>query len=87
MKRILCSLSFAFILSAAGTGCTDATMSHYGAYGSNHIVMVWSGGKAVKTYVSSGQVKSENQSDGFFFKDKSTGKLVRVSGTLTIEQE
>lgn len=52
----------------------------------NYIVTIWSGGKAVKTYsVVNGFVNSEKESDGwFFFVD---GKLVRVSGTVTIEQQ
>jgi hypothetical protein len=52
----------------------------------NYIVTVWSGGKAARTYeVKDGFINSEVDSDGyFFFVD---GKLVRVSGTVTIEQQ
>lgn len=51
----------------------------------NYTVTVWSGGKAVKTYnVVDGFVNTENETDGwFFFVD---GKLVRLSGTVTVEQ-
>jgi hypothetical protein len=52
----------------------------------NYTVTVWSGGRAVKTYsIKNGFVNTEKESDGwFFFVDD---KLVRVSGTVTIEQE
>jgi hypothetical protein len=52
----------------------------------NYTVTVWSGDKAVKTYqVVNSFVNSEKETDGwFFFVD---GKLVRVSGTVTIEQQ
>ena len=52
----------------------------------NYTVTVWNGGKAVRTYeVKNGFINTEVDSDGyFFFVD---GKLVRVSGTVTIEQQ
>lgn len=78
---------FLFLPMIAVLGCTDASISHLTAYGSGNIVTVWSGGVAVKTYKATGQVKSEKESDGFFFKDEKTGRLVRVSGTITIEQQ
>jgi hypothetical protein len=52
----------------------------------NYIVTVWSGDKAVKTYsVVNGFVNSEQDTDGWFFFVE--GKLVRVSGTVTVEQQ
>lgn len=52
----------------------------------NYIVTVWSGDKAVRTYeVKDGFVNSEKESDGWFFIHN--GKLVRISGTVTIEQQ
>ena len=52
----------------------------------NYTVTVWSGGKAIKTYqVVNGFVNSQQHSDGwFFFVD---GKMIRVAGTVTIEQQ
>jgi hypothetical protein len=40
----------------------------------------------VITYKSSGKVISENGSDGYYFNDATTGKLIEVSGTVIIEQ-
>ncbi len=52
----------------------------------NYTATVWSGGKAVRTYeVKNGFINTEVDSDGYFFFID--GKLVRVSGTVTIEQQ
>lgn len=52
----------------------------------NYIVTLWSGDKAVRVYeIKNGFVNSEKESDGWFFMYN--GKLVRVSGTVTIEQQ
>ena len=51
----------------------------------NYTITVWSGGKAVRVYeVTNGFVNTEVDSDGWFFMFN--GKLVRVSGTVTVEQ-
>jgi hypothetical protein len=93
MRRILGHLTFSvvsivLIATALGvSGCTDAEIARNAAAGSQFKVTVYSGGQAVKTYVSTGKVLSEEKSDGWFFMDKATNKLVRVSGTITVEQE
>jgi hypothetical protein len=49
-------------------------------------VTVWSGGKAVAVYeIENSFVNSENTSDGWFFYVD--GKLVRISGTITVEEK
>jgi hypothetical protein len=68
------------------TGCKDATRAQWGSLGTRHRVTVWSGGVAVKTYISTGNVSNQGQSDGWYFEDEATHKLVEVAGTLTIEQ-
>ena len=84
MKRF--ALLSVFCALVAFTGCTSASRSQFSAYGSDFKVTLYSGGQAVKTYTSSGKVLTETQSDGWYFTDKDTGKLVRVSGTVTVEQ-
>jgi hypothetical protein len=66
-------------------GCTDAEMARLGAYGNEHTVTLYSGGKPVREWTSTGKVKSEQNSDGYFFEDKATGRLVRVTGDLVIQ--
>lgn len=52
----------------------------------NYVVTIWSGGNAVRTYeVKDGFINAERETDGWFFMHN--GKLVRVSGTVTIEQQ
>lgn len=78
MKRILI-VAVTFL-----AGCTDAHWSQLGAYGSKHHVELWSGGKMVKEWTSTGKVLTEDSSDGYYFRDHDTGRLVRVTGDLVI---
>ena len=66
------------------TGCTDAYISQVQSIGSPHRVELWSGGQMVREWTSTGKVLSETNSDGYYFCDKETGKLVRVTGDLVI---
>ncbi len=68
-------------------GCKDSEMSQLSALGSKHKITVYSGGVAVKVYHSTGSVSNEANSDGWYFEDADTKKLVEVAGTLVIEQE
>jgi hypothetical protein len=43
-------------------------------------VICYSGGKEIYSGRSTGKVYSEKQSDGWFFKDKASGRLMEVSG-------
>lgn len=78
MKKLSCL----FLLLA---GCTDADISQYTALGSTGNITCYSGGKVILDSFSTGKIKTEAQSDGWFFKDGKTGKLVRVSGDCVIE--
>ena len=79
MKRLM-------ILSAAILicGCTDGQMAR-GLTFSKCKVTLYSGGKEVKTWTSTGKVSSEENSDGYYFKDSETGHMVTVSGNVVIE--
>ena len=87
MKKLI----FTIIATLALTGCGASFKNNYGkavnAYiAGDYIVTVWSGDKAVRTYeIKDGFVNSEKESDGWFFMHN--GKLVRISGTITIEQQ
>lgn len=84
MKQVLVLAVVA--LSMMMTSCTDATMSKVGGYGDTFTVKVL-GPDTVITYHSTGKVISEEHSDGYYFTNVATGKLVEVSGTVIIEQE
>lgn len=66
--------------------CTDAEMAKKTGLGNSFKVEVFSGGKPIRTYVSTGKVRSESSSDGYYFTDVATGKLVKVSGDVVITQ-
>jgi hypothetical protein len=83
MKKKIITL---YILSILMVSCTDATISKIGGYGDTFTVKVL-GPDTVITYHSTGKVISENGSDGYYFNDRETGKLIEVSGTVIIEQE
>jgi hypothetical protein len=67
-------------------GCTKAERAQFGGYGNNFKVTVYSGSEAVREFKSEGKVLSEDHTDGWYFLDAKTQKLVRVSGTVIVEQ-
>jgi hypothetical protein len=70
--------------SIAMTGCTAATRGKYASIGRPHKVQMYSGGVCVQEWTSDGYVKSEDNSDGYYFTEKSSGKLVKVIGDIVI---
>ena len=82
MKRILLLIATVSLI-----GCSDANISAFAANGSKHRIALFSGGVKVGEWVSSGKIENEQHSDGYYFKDSSSGKLVSISGTVIITQE
>jgi hypothetical protein len=69
-------------------GCKDSTMQQLKSLGSRHKVTQYGcDGKAIGEWIATGNVSNETNSDGWFFKDEKTDKLVEVTGTIRIEQE
>jgi hypothetical protein len=66
--------------------CTDSYRAKAGGYNNKYKVEVLSGGQIVRTYTSTGKVLSEKDSDGYYFMDAATGKLVEISGDIIITQ-
>jgi hypothetical protein len=58
-----------------------------GAWGRPHRVKQFNGGKLVGEWVTTGKIENEGQSDGYYFTDQATGKLVMVSGAVQITVE
>jgi hypothetical protein len=83
MKKIFLSV---ITISIVMVSCTDATMSKMGGYGDTFTVKVL-GPDTIITYHSTGKVISEEHSDGYYFTNRETGKLIEVSGNVIIEQE
>ena len=82
MKKLV----FALDILATMTACRSSQLAQIGALGSDQKVTLYSAsGAPIRQWVSNGKVSTEKGSDGFFFSDRATGKLVRVTGTLVIE--
>lgn len=73
---------YSFLVLMVLMGC--ARVEQYRSIGVDHHIELWSGGEMIHSWTSSGKVLTELDSDGYYFKDKETGRLVRVSGTLII---
>ena len=67
------------------SSCKDSTMAQFKSMGSHHIITLYaSDGKEIKTWESTGNVSNEQNSDGWYFEDVTTGKLVEIAGTMII---
>lgn len=83
MRKIyLIFFVFLFIIAA----CTDTQKASLSSYGSSGTLTLYScDGKIIHQWVSSGRISTVEQSDGWEFRDSKTGKFIRVSGTVIIE--
>lgn len=85
--RVLVAALLGAVLLSAGCSPAERTRKFGIGYLSNYVVTMYSGGQAVRTWHTSGKVTSEGESDGYYFIDRDTNKLVEVAGDLVIEQE
>lgn len=72
---LLCTLIF--------SGCS-ATKLKISSLGKDHKIIQYSGGVKIGEWISNGRVLSQKDSDGYFFQDKATGKLLEISGDVQI---
>ena len=83
MKRLLfISLTILFCFS-----CSDAQKAKKFGRGSEfRIEMLNCDGAVARSWISTGKVRHFQKSNGFYFKDKATGLLVEVTGSIIITQ-
>lgn len=75
-------------LVMCSTSCTDATQAKLGGYGDEFKVeLINCDGSVTHSWISSGKVRSEESSDGYYFMDKKTKKLIEVTGKLIITKQ
>lgn len=81
------TILLAFVLVV--TSCTEGYRSKAAAFysGAAARVTCYSGGKPIYDSCSTGKVSSEKESDGYFFRDAVTNRLVEVSGECVIDYE
>ena len=83
MKKLL---FISFILFFAFS-CSDAQKAKRLGRGSEfRIEMLNCDGTVARSWISTGKVRSEQKSDGYYFMDKATGLLVEVTGNIIITQ-
>jgi len=89
MKNTIKTLAvILFFIIISTTSCTDAERAKIGGNGSEFKVeMINCDGTVGKSWISSGKVQSEANSDGYYFKDKKTNKLIEVTGRLIITKQ
>lgn len=75
-KLIICSLLLA--------ACTDANIGKFKALGTSGHVRCYSGNTIIYDGDSTGKIMNSKQSDGYFFIDRVTNKMVEVSGNCVI---
>lgn len=86
MKALL--VASLLLVVMAQVSCKDSEIAQIEAMGSRHkITMYGCDGKIIASWYSTGNVSNEAQTDGWYFKDATTGKLVEVTGSIVIEQE
>ena len=83
-KSILLLALTVFVISS----CTDAERSKFGGFGDQFKVEIINcDGTVAREWISTGKVLSEQNSDGYYFEDSATGKLIEVTGRLVITKQ
>lgn len=73
------------LLACCGlVACTDAQQGKISALGGSAVVTCYSGDMLIFKGESTGKVSNSNQSDGYYFIDKSDGNLKEVSGNCVV---
>ena len=77
---------FLLLLPLLG-GCKASEMAQIRSMGSKHEVTCYSGGVSIYHGESAGNVSNESQSDGWYWEDVETGKLVESSAACIFKAE
>jgi hypothetical protein len=72
------------VLMLTFTGCTDATIAKFKAYGDSAVIECYSGEKLIYKGRSTGKVVNPEGSDGYQFMDAKTEELTEVSGNCIV---
>jgi hypothetical protein len=77
-------MRYGMILAILLSGCTAADRAQIFAYGTPGHIKCYSGGQLIYEGGSVGKISAEDQSSGWYFQEKQTGRLMRVSGDCVI---
>lgn len=70
---------------AIAAGCTDAGRAHFSQFGDAAQVQCFSGGQVIYSGTSTGRIASNQQEDGLYFREKESGKFVRLYADCVIK--
>lgn len=89
MGKILIGIVIFLVLGLVGLVVfamfgTDGKMAKWKSYGESRSIECYSGGSLIYKGESTGKIQSERSSDGYYFKEKGSGKLLEVSGNCVI---
>lgn len=74
----------AVVVALTLTACTDAKMKQLTTLGEPGEIVCYSGTLEIYKGKSTGKISTEQGSDGWYFQESGTGKLIRVSGACVI---
>ncbi len=83
--RKLKSFIVIVVFMSLSSGCNNADSALNNSMNQNHVITLYSGGEPIKVWHSKGHV--EYSTGRAYFEDKSTGKLVEIYGTMSVERE
>ena len=75
-----------YLLLVILASCTNGEMGKLGSYGESRSIKCWSGDRIIYSGRSTGKIDSEVNSDGYYFVEVETNKLIEVSGNCVIGQ-
>ena len=78
-------VAIAFLAAVLMAGCTDAKRAQFSSIGSPGDIECYSGTLLIFKGRSTGKIATEGGSDGWFFEDAATHKLIRISGVCVIK--
>ena len=67
--------------------CSDARRSKILGFGQPRSIECYSGEKLIYSGYSTGKINSEDGSDGYYFQEKRSGKLIEVSGNCILGEK
>lgn len=71
--------TFGVVLAVVIAGCTDAQWSKVTQLGGAQVIRCYSGGQLIYEGESTGKVMNERDSDGYYWEDSKTHRVVEVS--------
>ena len=75
------------LLGLLSVGCTDARRAKLFSFGDSRAIECYSGGKLIYKGVSTGKISSEESSDGYYFTERGSDKLIEVSGNCILKEK